>query len=222
MPNFPKSRKVALSKYELKKYKKTLWPAKPVEDAAELREWLEEEFFGVGDFHGDREENQWKNFSAYTRKARGWGWINALHSFDEENPEKKETPLTFVLDRAPDEWRFVSFLLEVGADPNIRNGRGEPPLLIFINNEALMRRHRTFALLMQNGADATAEYKGKNMAEYADIRKDEDDDQVSEWVAEDLSHLIPNSERNEERQRSDEQKRSHAAFIASYFGDESD
>ena len=134
MPKTTKQRK-GLSKYEVKKYKKTLWPATPVEDEEELGELL------FNHFDDSDEETQWTTFSAYTRKVGGWGWLNALHSFDLENPDRKDTPLTYVLEREPDEWRFVGFLLGLGADPNIRNSRGEPPLYVFIANDAVLRRH---------------------------------------------------------------------------------
>jgi hypothetical protein len=126
-----------LSKAELKRYKATLWPAQPVDDADELAEWLHNHFCGE---EGDEEE-QWNNFSAYTRKVGGLAWVNALHAFDEEDEENLQTPLTAVLDQEPDEWRFVAFLLEIGADPNVRNGNGEPPLLVFIDSDAFIRKY---------------------------------------------------------------------------------
>jgi hypothetical protein len=114
-----------------------LWPAQPVDDADELAEWLHNHFCGE---EGDEEE-QWNNFSAYTRKVGGLAWVNALHAFDEEDEENLQTPLTAVLDQEPDEWRFVAFLLEIGADPNVRNGNGEPPLLVFIDSDAFIRKY---------------------------------------------------------------------------------
>jgi hypothetical protein len=185
-----------LTDAELKKYGKTLWPATPVEDLKELTELMECQFCqypeGSDDDEDDGEggdadtDEQWKNFSAYVRKVGGFGWINALHAFNDHEDGKpvSQTALTYVLDGDPEEWRFVSFLLQMGADPNVRNSRGEPPLFVFMNSGSPMKRFRTFSFLMDAGACEKAVFGGKTMVEFAKMFKD--NDQVSQMVYDDF------------------------------------
>jgi hypothetical protein len=180
---------------ELIKYGKTLWPATPVEDVKELTELVDCQFFQYPSDSDDEDDagdeldtdEQWKNFSAYVRKVGGFGWINALHAFNDHADGKpvSHTALTYVLDREPEEWRFVTFLLQMGADPNVRNSRGEPPMFVFMNGDSPMKRYRTFGLLVDAGACEKAVFGGKTMVEFAKMFKD--DDQVSQMVWGDFS-----------------------------------
>ena len=97
-----------LTDAELKIYGKNLWPVKPVDDVEELIALLDYNFFSDDDDGPDTDE-QWENFSSYTRKVGGWSWLNALHPLNGKD-EPDETPLTYVLGREPEEWRFISFL----------------------------------------------------------------------------------------------------------------
>jgi len=114
-----------------------VWPAKAVSNVQELRDLLDSNFYSYDD-DGDGEngmdtDEQWKNFSAFPRKVGGFAWLNALHAFSDEEG-RLDTPLTYyVVNREPDEWRFVRFLLQMGADPNVRNSSGETPLFLFLN-----------------------------------------------------------------------------------------
>mmetsp|Transcript_5702 Transcript_5702/g.16357 ORF Transcript_5702/g.16357 Transcript_5702/m.16357 type:complete len:241 (+) Transcript_5702:90-812(+) len=217
-PSPPKKQKHTLDKRdltddELKRYAKTVWPAKPVGNVKELAQLIECQFFQYPDGDGDDEDEddddepdtdtQWKNFSAYVRKVGGFGWINALHDFDggddDDDTGDNEKPvlhtaLTYVLDREPEEWRFVTFLLQMGADPNVRNSRGETPLFVFMNGDSMMKRLRTFSLLMDAGACDKAVYGGKTMIQFAKIFKD--NDQVSQMIWEDFSRKYGLSSRS--------------------------
>lgn len=107
----------------------------------------------------------------------GLAWVNALHQFrtsDGGNERGQFTPLTYVCEIDSDDWRMVSTLLEIGADPNLRNGIGETPLFLVINN---CGRLRTADLLLESGASATAAYGGKTIASHAkDLQNGEESD----------------------------------------------
>mmetsp|Transcript_27848 Transcript_27848/g.31919 ORF Transcript_27848/g.31919 Transcript_27848/m.31919 type:complete len:223 (+) Transcript_27848:84-752(+) len=101
----------------------------------------------------------------------GLAWVNALHQFrtsDKGNEHGQFTPLTYVCYTDSDDWRMVRTLLEIGADPNLRSGIGQTPLFMVINN---FGRLRTANLLLESGANAMAEYAGKNIASWAKVLK---------------------------------------------------
>jgi hypothetical protein len=180
-----------LTKAELAKFGTTLWPAKAVEDVDELKELLDCCFFQYGDDDdGDADtDEQWRNFSAYCRKVGGFAWLNALHAFwgeDEDGKVLLDTPLTYVISTSPDDFRFVNFLLQMGVDVNVRNSEGEPPLYLFITSDSMMRRIRTFSMLVGCGANDKANYGGKTMVEWAHLSKD--NDQVSQMIWDDFKN----------------------------------
>ena len=128
----------------------------------------------------------------------GFAWLNALHAFwgkDEDGDGKVvlDTPLTYVISTSPDDWRFVNFLLQLGVDVNARNSEGKPPLLLFIADDSMMRRYRTFSMLMDSGASDRANYQGKTLVEWAHLFKD--NDKVGEMVWDHLKtkHGIPDN-----------------------------
>jgi hypothetical protein len=203
--------KTDLTKAELKRFGSSLYPAKAVADVAELKELLDCCFFHYGDDDngdadddeqwGDRDE-QWKNFSAYCRKVGGFSWLNALHAFGGEDGNKDavlDTPLTYVISTNSDDWRFVGFLLTLGVDVNARNSEGKPPLYLFIAEDSMMRRYRTFPMLMESGANDKANYQGKTMVKWANLFRD--NDQVSEmiWDYFKTKHGIPNNYFNKKK-----------------------
>ncbi|CAB9516020.1 expressed unknown protein [Seminavis robusta] len=178
-----------LTKAELKKFGNSLWPAKPEEDPTELKELLDCCFYHYGedDDHDEADaDEQWKNFSAYTRKVGGFAWLNALHAFDGD--KVLDTPLTYVLSHDPDECGFVSFLLQMGADANVRNSSGQPPLFLFLN-AGIAKRYRTFSLLMESGANDKAVYGGMTMVQFA--KEVKENDRVGKMVWEDFQQKYP-------------------------------
>jgi len=112
-------------------------------------------------------------------KNAGLAWMNALHPFDqseeesstkstrgERRPDKKNyhTPLTYVLEQDCDDWRTVSMLLQVGADPNLRDGIGRPPLFMAIHNGSWWRVGN---YLLESGANLSSFYSGHTIAHFA-------------------------------------------------------
>ena len=116
----------------------------------------------------------------------GFAWLNALHAFwgvDEDDDGKVvllDTPLTYVISTSPEDWRFVNFLLQLGVDVHARNSEGKPPLFLFIADDSMMRRYRTFSMLMDSGASDMANYQGKTLVQWAHLFKD--NDKVGEMV----------------------------------------
>lgn len=112
------------------------------------------------------------------KNGAGLAWLNALHKLREsddddnkdENEEKYEdpacffTPLTYVIENDPDDWRTVELLLSQGADPNLRDGMGEPPLFKVVVNNG---RWRTASYLLDYGANPLAGFNGKSIALWA-------------------------------------------------------
>ena len=110
-------------------------------------------------------------------KVGGFSWLNALHAFWGEDDNGKvvlDTPLTYVISTSSDDWRFVCFLLQLGVDVNVRNSEGKPPLYLFIADDSMMRRYRTFSMLMDSGASDMANYQGKTIIQWAHLFKDTD------------------------------------------------
>lgn len=91
----------------------------------------------------------------------GVAWLNAMHQFG----DRKFTPLAYAVHCDPNAWRVVHILLHYGADPNLRDSKGEPPLFkALVNGE----RYRTFNILMEKGANpAVVCPGGKSIAMYA-------------------------------------------------------
>jgi hypothetical protein len=211
MSNAEVLNKKGLTKAELKKFGSTVYPARGVEDVDELKELLDCCFFQYGDDDDDDggddddSDKQWKNFSAYCRKVGGFAWLNALHPFggednqDDDGNVVLDTPLTWVISTSSEDWRFVNFLLQMGADVNACNSEGKPPLYLFIASDEMMRRIRTFSLLMDSGANDAANYQGKSLVEWAYLFKD--NDRVGEMIWEDFKtkHNISDNHFNKSR-----------------------
>ncbi len=123
----------------------------------------------------------------------GLAWLNALHQFespdmdqprcddsshsedgetynirmeDEKNFGGKFTPLSYVINRDPDDFRTVDMLLGFGADPNLRDGMGQPPLFQVLEKEG---RWKTGHALIEAGANTMAYYGGKSIIGWAKL-----------------------------------------------------
>jgi hypothetical protein len=95
----------------------------------------------------------------------GLKWLNAYH--DLGGPECDDppcTPLSYVVKEAPRDWRMVNFLIYCGADPNLRDGEGKPPLYVVLESG---EGWKTAQSLMANGASPFATYNGKSIAFWA-------------------------------------------------------
>jgi len=127
-----------------------------------------------------------ENLFKFAKKVGGLQWLNAVHGFEEEEEEVggKYTPLTYVLEKDPQEWRTVQLLLRVGADPNLRDARGRPPLFYAIGGEGMGGpRWRVVFLLLEAGANPLAVHRGKSLAELAkDLAKDSDQEEVRSMI----------------------------------------
>jgi hypothetical protein len=181
--------KTELSEAELKQFTRDMCPAKPVDDVGELKEKLECGFYGDDDEDDEDEctmdrESQWLNFSIYARKVGGIAWVNALHDFDGDG--KEVTPLIYVLRNEPDDWRTVVFLIQsLGADPNIRDSQGQPPLWVFLTS-GMMMSYKSFNCLLEAGANALISYRGKGILELAKEIAEMNSDRVGKMVWNDL------------------------------------
>lgn len=121
----------------------------------------------------------------------GLAWLNAMHQFDKPDCDEKYTgddedeeakaafyqqmeqerkfggkftPLTYLLEYDSEDWRTAELLVEQGADPNLRDGMGEPPLYKLIEKGG---RWKTANQLLNFGANPMAAYKGKTVALFA-------------------------------------------------------
>jgi hypothetical protein len=86
---------------------------------------------------------------------------------EQKQRSRKFTPLTYVLYRENDNWRMVSLLLSYGANPNLPDGKGRPPLWHAIITNGIDPRLRTVDILLEQHANAMALYRGKPIAHYA-------------------------------------------------------
>lgn len=126
-----------------------------------------------------------ENLFKFAQKVGGLQWLNAVHELeDRPGVESQYTPLTYVLEKDPQEWRTVQLLLQVGADPNLRDARGRPPLFYAIWGEGMGGpRWRVVFLLLEAGANPLAVYRGKSLAELAkDLAKDNDQEEVRSMI----------------------------------------
>jgi len=134
-------------------------------------------------------------YELFVRKAGGLSWLNALHQFeepdttptttplgdtdDDETVRRQEkcnelfsgkyTPLTYVLmqnDSNDNSWRTVKSLIQMGADPNLRDGIGRTPLFHCVTSST-MSRLKTFYILLECQANALALCYGKTIAMFA-------------------------------------------------------
>jgi len=128
----------------------------------------------------DPDATQNKHFVKFLKLVRGMYWLNGVH-------EKRWTPLTFLIEDDPSDWRTVLLLLNYGADPNVRDTKGRPPLYHLITTQYPVRRDQTLNLLLEEGANPLAFYKGRRLAklaqDYAKGLDDENDPRVTVWNA---------------------------------------
>jgi len=179
-----------------------MFPAKPLD--GKLLKLLKDELDGGFSFDPylseDEDEDDFPEVHNNLMKfcllcdEKGYGglkWLNALHSLGRANDENDEfhTPLTYIASRDPHDWKTTHLLVEMGADPNIRDGKGEPPL-----NKIVMQgmggRWRTGKALLDGGANPMAFYKGKAVAYWAKECGKDDKDAEMIWneIKEKLSH----------------------------------
>lgn len=137
-----------------------LWPATPLEGEAfdTLCEMLSSGGFWAR--LSDGEPDDGREAAKFVR-IHGMRWINALHPFQDD---VRMTPLARAcLDS--DDWRTIRALLGYGADPNIRDSNGMPPLFEMVAcGDA---RLRSVCFMLDAGANALADYKGKSIADVA-------------------------------------------------------
>ncbi len=177
-----------LSQYTWRNYGLKMFPAKPLEGklCKLLRELIEASFSfdplsGEDDFDEDFcEYNTGDNYEKFCwmvaqedSDRAGLSWINALHQFSETGPDSEselDTPLTYVLKTDQNDWKTVQLLLQAGADVNMRDSLGQPPLFIAMQNEA---RWKVTHPLMESGANVGAVYSGKTLYQWAQLYKKE-------------------------------------------------
>ena len=118
----------------------------------------------------DGEPDNGKEARKFVHK-HGTGWINALHPFRDD---VLMTPLARACDDS-DEWRTISVLLDFGADPNICDSNGMPPLFEMVASGCA--RLRSIHLMLDAGASPLAEYNGCTVAHVAkELALDNDSD----------------------------------------------
>lgn len=168
-----------------------------------------------------------ENILKFCKLCDGLTWLNALHQFEEpdcdesymwnsvddedeeefnERMEKerefggKYTPLTYVLEKDSDDWRTVEMLLGIGADPNLRDGKGRPPLFQAVLGESGMGpRWKTVYYLLESGANPLAAYAGKTIALWAKelAREDSEESRRMIWDSIKQKCNIPDDEEDE-------------------------
>ena len=161
-----------------KSYVHDMYPVQSLEgeDLELLRQELDADFYidpeNPNDDDNDDDPRNFvpDNVLKFAKRVNGMKWINALHSF---NDECQHTPLTWVLQHESDNWRTTQLLVQYGADVNIRDGKGRPPLYHAIRGIA--PRWRVVDILLEAGANAMAYYKGQTLAEI--IRQDAEEEQ---------------------------------------------
>ena len=158
-----------------KSYVRDMYPVQSLEgaDLELLRQELESDFYidpehpnDNDDDDGDPRDFVPNNVLKFAKRVGGMKWINALHAF---NDECQHTPLTWALQHESDNWRTTQLLVQYGADVNIRDGNGRPPLYHAISG--MTPRWRVVDILLDAGANAMAYYKGKTLAQIIKERK---------------------------------------------------
>ena len=160
-----------ISQKEYKKFWLKMFPAKVLEAEATklLKLELDSDFY-VDPKDPDNDEeildenNPHKNFLKFSKQVGGFQWINALHQF--EGDECLHTPLTYALVADPSgAHRNVSLLTHFGADPNLRDSLGRPPLYHALQHGIM--RLTTIDVLLEAGANPLAMYAGKSIAQHS-------------------------------------------------------
>ncbi len=95
----------------------------------------------------------------------GLKWLNACHQFNDEN-YCPCTPLSYVLHQDPNDWKLVYFLTYIGADVDIRDALGKPPLYHVLEQRA---HWKTADALVENGANLCAAFNGCSVANWAKV-----------------------------------------------------
>ena len=176
-----------------------MWPAREIEDPAEiqrLKNLLDSQFmsnFEDSESEEEEEEGGYNYACAHANQLQfmqdhgGLQWINALYQFDGNIPVW-ETPLHYVLQNVERDEANVVALLEMKADANIRDSMGRPPLTVFLNG--VEPQWDVLDALLEAGANVSASYQNQTILERAraDAERDASDpnrqllfDAIQEW-----------------------------------------
>jgi len=152
----------------IQRYYVDMWPAKAIDDPAEVRRLknlLDSRFMSFGE-ETEVQDEDYKvahaNKLRFMQDQNGLQWVNALHNFE---GDMLDTPLTYVLRNYERDVMIVMQLLELHADVNIRDGEGRPPLVVLLDGMA--PKWQILDALLDAGANFLAPFQNRTILQRA-------------------------------------------------------